>query len=168
MDAAGPDVPLFADLSDDDPALVEAVSEAKRTFPQFVDAASNMRFSPATYLVKVPFLDKSDTGEQGLVCTPAVASENPVRPICHLWLSVTSVLGDLMFCSVVEAPAELHLKKGTSFVIEGATIEDWMIYHLGEVFGGFSLRIIRSRLREQEKVKFDDHTGIREFKKLMP
>jgi hypothetical protein len=55
MDSEAPDVPLFADLNDADPAVVEAVSEARRTFPQFLNAASKMRFSPAIYLVKVPF-----------------------------------------------------------------------------------------------------------------
>jgi uncharacterized protein YegJ (DUF2314 family) len=163
-----PDVPLFADLNDNDPALVAAATEAKRTLRQFVDATSNMRFSRAAYLVKVPFLDRSDTGDQAMVFTPDVASENPTRPICHLWLRVTSVLGDLVFCSVCEAPDELHLNKGASFVVASEWIEDWMINNGGEVFGGFSLRVIRSRLREPERVRFDEHTGIREFKDLIP
>ena len=55
MDSEARDVPLFADLNDADPAVVEAVSEARRTFPQFLNAASKMRFSPAIYLVKMPF-----------------------------------------------------------------------------------------------------------------
>ena len=43
-----------------------------------------------------------------------------------------------------------------------------MINHGGTAFGGFSLRVIRSRLCNKEQMKFDAHTGIREFKKLMP
>jgi hypothetical protein len=163
-----PDVSLFANLKDDDPALIAAIIEAKETLPQFLETATKTLFSPATYLVKVPFLDRTDTEEEGLVCTRDLASEKPLHPICHLWLSVTSVLGDLMFCSVVEAPAELRLKRGTSFVIAGDTTEDWMINHRGEVYGGFSLRVIRSRLCPEDQVKFDKHTGIRQFKNLMP
>jgi hypothetical protein len=41
-----------------------------------------------------------------------------------------------------------------------------MINHDGTVFGGFSLRVIRSRLRNDDRMKFDVHTGIREFKTL--
>jgi hypothetical protein len=100
MDFESPDVPLFADLDDADPAVVAAVSEARRTFPQFLHAASKGRFSPAIYLVKAPFIDRSETGEQALVRTQETAAENPKRPICHLWLSVTSVLDALIFCSV--------------------------------------------------------------------
>jgi uncharacterized protein YegJ (DUF2314 family) len=62
----------------------------------------------------------------------------------------------------------LNLKRDASFVVASESIEDWMINSGGTAFGGFSLRVIRSRLGEKEQMKFDAHTGIREFKKLMP
>ena len=49
MYSEAPDVPLFADLNEADPAVVEAVSEARRTFPQFSDAVSKIRFPPVIY-----------------------------------------------------------------------------------------------------------------------
>ena len=58
----------------------------------------------------------------------------------------------------------LKLELGTTFIIESERIEDWMVKHDGIAYGGFSLRIIRGRLREEERRKFDAHTGIREFK----
>ena len=168
MDSETSAVPLFGDVNDADPDVVEAVCEARRTFPQFLETASKMPHSPAIYLVKVPFIDRSKTGEQALVNNSKNAAENPMRPICHLWLSVTSVLDDLIFCSVHEAPDALHLERGTSFVIASELIEDWMINHDGTAFGGFSLRVIRNRLGKEEQIKFDAHTGIREFKTLTP
>lgn len=168
MDFKGADTPLFADLNDADPAVVEAVSEARRTLPQFLDAVSKLRFSPALYLVKVPFIDRSDVGEPAMVRTPQTAAENPTRPACHLWLSVNSIMDDLIFCSVAEAPDSLHLKRDASFVVASESIEDWIINHGGTAFGGFSLRVIRSRLRKEEHLTFEAHTGIREFKRLMP
>jgi hypothetical protein len=168
MDTESSDVPLFVDRDKNDPAIVEAVQEARRTLPQFLAAISKGRFSPASYLVKVPFIDRSDLGEHALVRTPETAAENSTRPICHLWLTVTSIFDDLIFCSVVEAPDALHLKRGNSFVIESELIEDWMINHGDVAFGGFSLRVVRSRLRTEDQMKFDAHTGIREFKKFMP
>jgi uncharacterized protein YegJ (DUF2314 family) len=168
MDSKSPDVPLFADLNEADPAVVEAVCEARRTFPQFLDAVSKMRFSPAIYLVKVPFIDRSETEEPARVRTPETAAQNPTRPTCHLWLSVTSILDDLIFCSVGEAPDALHLVRDTSFIVASELIEDWMINHGGMAFGGFSLRVIRSRLRKEEQMKFDVRTGIREFNTLPP
>ena len=161
-------VPLFAVLKGTDPDVVEAVSEARRTLPQFMDAASKMRFSPAIYQVKVPFIDRSETGEQALARNSENAAENPTRPICHLWLTVTSVLDDLVFCSVYEAPDGLHLGRGTSFVIASDLVEDWMINQAGIAYGGFSLRLIRSHLPLEEQINFDAHTGIREFKTLTP
>src|SRR5262252_4502361 len=147
-------VPVFVALKEADPEVVEAVCEARRTLPQFLDAASNTQFSPAIFLVKVPFIDRSETGELALVRNSENAAQNPTRPICHLWLTVTSVLDDLMFCSVQEAPDDLQLERGTSFVIASDLIEDWMINRGGIAFGGFSLRLIRSQLSKEEQINF--------------
>lgn len=168
MDSEAPDIPLFANLSDADHAIVEAVNEAKRTLSWFLDAALKTRFSPASYLVKAPFIDRSQFGKQAIVRTPENSAENSLLPICHLWLRVTSVLDGLVFCSVFEAPDALHLKGGESFVVANEVIEDWMINHEGIAFGGFSLRVIRNRLHKKEQIRLDAHAGIREFKELMP
>jgi uncharacterized protein YegJ (DUF2314 family) len=166
MASKTPDGPLFADLNDADPAVVEAVSEARRTFPQFVDAVSKRLFSPAVYAVKVAFIDRSQVRKEALVRTPETAAENPTKPTCHLWLSVTSIMDGLIFCSVREAPDALQLKSGSSFVVASDSIDDWLINHDGIAFGGFSLRVIRSRFSQMQQKRFDVHTGIREFKTL--
>jgi uncharacterized protein YegJ (DUF2314 family) len=168
MDTESSDFPLFADLDENDPAAVEAAMEARITFRQFLDAISKGLFSQANYLVKVPFINGSELGEHALVRKQGTAAKNPTRPIRHLWLIVTSVLDDLIFCSVGEAPDAVHLKRDTSFVVSGEVIEDWMINHGGIAFGGFSLRVIRNRLHKEEQMEFDAHTGIREFEELMP
>lgn len=162
------DEPLFANLNDDDPDLVAAVIAARETIHRFKAAAAKTQFSPATYLVKVPFIDRSDIGEKALVRTPVSAVENETRPLVHLWLSVTSVLEDLLFCSIGEAPEQLHLDKGDTFVIEDKIIEDWMINHQGLAYGGFTLRVIRNRLREIDRTRFHDHLGIHQFKEQLP
>ncbi len=74
------------------------------------------------------------------------------------------MLDDLFFCFVGEAPKQLGLKKGDSFVIAEELVEDWMIDHQGVAYGGFSLCVLRHRLGEIDKRKFDEHTGIHEFK----
>ncbi|GAA5507731.1 DUF2314 domain-containing protein [Novipirellula caenicola] len=166
MNDNDPTEPLFANLDDDDPALRNAVSAAKRTLPQFVDAFARKRFPSAGYLVKVPFQDRDDRGERALVRTPEVAAEFPDLRVCRLWLAVNSALEDLLFCSVLESPAKLRLKTGASFVVDMSLVEDWMI-HCGEVvYGGFSMQVIRNRLPEPDRHRFDQHTGIREFKQL--
>ncbi|MGA2230952.1 MAG: DUF2314 domain-containing protein [Tepidisphaeraceae bacterium] len=166
MSAETSDLPLFMELDDADPAVGQASSEAKRTFPHFLNAVTEKLFPVATYWVKVPFIDRSGTGEQALVRTPETASKSSSRPLCHLWLRVNSVLDDLVFCNVGEAPEALQLQRGTSFVIAGASIEDWLINNDGTAFGGFSLRVIRGRLSKGEQLKFDAHAGIREFRTL--
>jgi hypothetical protein len=168
MDSEDTDFPLFANLPDNDPDVIAAVSESKRTLPLFLDLAASGGFSSTRCAVKVPFLDRSATAEPALVCTSATESEFPGNRICHLWLIVTSVLEDLVFCSVFEAPDELQLKPGTSFVVTRESIEDWMIYQGGEVLGGYSLRVIRNRLGVEARKKFDAHSGIVQFKEVMP
>ena len=144
------------------------MNEARRTLPQFLDAVSKTRFSQAIYLVKVPFIDRRDLWQQALVRTAETAAENLAQPTCHLWLHVNSILNDLIFCSVAEAPDALQLKSGSSFVVGSESIEDWMINHDGTAYGGFSLRVIRCNLRKKDQLKFDAHTGIHQFRNLKP
>lgn len=166
--AHSPGDPIFVNLSDADPALIAAVVEAREKLTQFKAAFSARQFSPAVYLVKVPFVDRSSVGQTSLVATSQVKAENPKLPIAHLWLGVTSTLDDLFFCSVGEAPEQLGLKKGDSFVIAEEVLEDWMIDHQGVAYGGFSLRVLRNRLGEIDRRRFDEHTGISEFKPDVP
>jgi uncharacterized protein YegJ (DUF2314 family) len=159
-------VPLFAELIDTEPEIVEAVSKARKALPSFLCLALKMQLPLATYLIKVPFIDRSDTGEGALVRTERTATANFDRPTCHLWLKVTSVFDDLLFCSVCEAPDALRLAQGTSFVVEISAVEDWMINQNGVAYGGFSLRAIRSRLATEAQADFDAYIGISEFKEL--
>jgi hypothetical protein len=168
MNPQTPDELLFANLKDDDPALLDAVSVARRTLSQFVDAFTKKRLAPAAYLVKVPFIDRDEIGESALVATSEVTAEYPTQPRCRLWLNVNSVLEDLLFCNVLESPAALRLGAAASFVIHASSIEDWMINHDGIVYGGFSMRVLRNRLPEHDHRRFDDYTGIREFKQFVP
>jgi hypothetical protein len=160
--------PLFANLRDGDPALAVARFEAQDRLPQFKAAFPARRFRSAAFVVKVPFVDRSAVGEPALAGTTEVIAENPKRPIAHLWLGVTSIDDDLLFCSVLEAPKPLGLSKGDCFVILEEMVEDWMILHQGVAYGGFSMRVLRDRLGEIEKRRFDEHTGIREFRQDMP
>ncbi|MAT38067.1 MAG: hypothetical protein CL946_00520, partial [Ectothiorhodospiraceae bacterium] len=66
---AEPGGPLFADLSEADPAVVETTNEARSTFPQFLEAVSKSRFPQAIYFVKVPFIDRSDLRQQAILRT---------------------------------------------------------------------------------------------------
>jgi uncharacterized protein YegJ (DUF2314 family) len=157
--------PLFVNLRDDDPALLAAVIEAREKLPQFKAAFSAMQFKPAVYVVKVPLVDRSRDGQPALVATSQVMAEHSKRPIAHLWLGLTSIMDDMFFCFVGEAPKQLGLKKGDSFVIAENVVEDWMIDHQGVAYGGFSLRVLRNRLDATGQRKFDEHTGIHEFKR---
>jgi hypothetical protein len=177
----------FAEASDDAAFRPSPAAPSHRIFPRIIERSMAVKttdsmigdrvclpslaaraLSQASYLVKVPLIDRSHLGEQALLRTPETAAEIPTRPICHLWLTVTSILDDLIYCSVVEAPDALHLKRGDSFVVASESIEDWMINIGGTAFGGFTLRVIRSRLGKAGQMKFDAHTGIRDFKKLVP
>lgn len=168
MNSITPDEPLFANLDDNDPALAAAVRKARRSLSDFKAAFLERLLWPAVYAVRLPFIDRSQTGEEVLVRTPEAAIENPTSPIARLWLSVTSILENLLFCSIQEAPMQLRLNRHDSFVVDADIVEDWMINHDGVVYGGFSLRLIRDRLSVEDQKQFDDHTGIREFKLEVP
>lgn len=73
-----------------------------------------------------------------------------------------------MFCSVFESPPALKLTAGDRFVVDAELIEDWMIHDGKVAYGGFSMRVVRIRLPITGRRRFDDYTGIQEFKEILP
>ena len=166
--ASAPLLPQFVQPDDADPALLTAIEEARRTLPHCLDAMSAGRFPNGNLLVKVPFIDRARIGESALVRTSETGAEYSGWPICHLWLRVTSITGDLIFCAIVEAPPVKGLNAGATFVVAPESIEDWTLNHQGETYGAYSLRVIRKMMNPREREQFDHHTGIESFKEIAP
>ena len=88
-----------------------------------------------------------------------------------LYACLVGSLGAPLFADLSEDDHAFAVGEARSkcdcFVVTSESIEDWMIIREGVAFGGFSLQAMRRRLRSEDRMRFDAHTGISEFRKLL-
>jgi uncharacterized protein YegJ (DUF2314 family) len=131
---------------------MQAHRQAKDSLPAFHAAFDKRTRDEMDYRVKVHF-PKPD-GSEG----------------AHIWLAVLDCLDDLLFCTPQELPTDfVGLKLGESVVITDERIEDWMFLKRdGTAFGGYSLRLIRSRFPAERRAEFDSYVGVSVWSDSLP
>jgi uncharacterized protein len=137
-----------------DPEMQRACEDARATFRYFWRevAWERRRIIPALDLacVKAPFSD----GEQGTRTkdTPEVE---------QMWLSEIDFDGRLVSGVLLNAPNWLKtVKKGDPARIPLGEISDWMYVISGEVFGAYTVNLLRSRMGRQERQEHDSAWGL--------
>lgn len=139
-------------MNDEEKALTLSVERARDSLGSFRSAFKNPQYSSAMFLAKTKFEDQNDPGSYA-----------------HLWLLVKDVLDDVVFCSVCESPEGFGgVEEGQTYVLTDDKVEDWMINDDGRLFGGFSIRLQRSLLPEEERDEFDKYIGINNYSEILP
>jgi uncharacterized protein YegJ (DUF2314 family) len=138
-----------------DPEMQRAYENARANFRYFWRevAWERRRIVPALDLagVKAPFSD----GEQakGGSDTPEVE---------HMWLSEVDFDGQFVSGVLLNSPNWLKtVKEGDPARIRLAEISDWMYVIRGEVFGAFTVNLLRSRMGRQERQEHDAAWGLK-------
>lgn len=116
-------------ISDKDPAMIAAVEEARRRWPEFVAA-----FEQRLLDVKAPFTIKAPIGPEG--------SEE------FMWIDVTGIEADTIYGNLGNEPATIpHLKLGDRVRVPVAKLNDWLCLINGEPCGGFTIKVIAEHAR---------------------
>jgi uncharacterized protein YegJ (DUF2314 family) len=142
-------------LSDnDDPEMQRAYENARATFRYFWRevAWERRRIVPALDLacVKAPFSD----GTQGTRSTDTPGVE-------HMWLSEVDFDGQVVSGVLLNAPNWLKtVKEGDPARIPLGEISDWMYAIRGEVFGAYTVNLLRSRMGRPERQEHDAAWGL--------
>ncbi|OWK37742.1 DUF2314 domain-containing protein [Fimbriiglobus ruber] len=145
--------PVF--LSDkNDPEMRKAHENARASFRYFWREMSweRRRIIPALDVaaVKAPFTD----GKQ-----PAGAPDNP--EVEHMWLAEVDFDGRAVSGVLLNDPNWLtSVKKGDAVRLPLGEISDWMYAITGEVFGGYTVNLLRSRMGRQERQQHDGAWGL--------
>jgi uncharacterized protein YegJ (DUF2314 family) len=126
-DAPPPTVPL-AGLPDDDPQLQAAVAEATGRFGEFVSALSD-RAPADVFAVKAPFTD--DFGRE------------------YMWVAVSAVDESHIYGRLDNDPATVRtVRRGQPVRVPRSLLNDWLMVRGGQRLGGFTVRLIENRLRD--------------------
>jgi uncharacterized protein YegJ (DUF2314 family) len=141
-------------FDNNDPEMQAAYEKARATFRYFWRevAWERRRIVPALDLagVKAPFSDgKRDTPTQ----------DNP--EVEHMWLSEVDFDGQFVSGVLLNAPNWLKtVKQGDSARLPLEEISDWMYAIDGEVYGAYTVNLMRSRMGQRERKEHDAAWGL--------
>ncbi|MGC3971417.1 MAG: DUF2314 domain-containing protein [Pirellulales bacterium] len=146
--------PLFAAIADADADFRQAYAEASRTLPQFM--AYVQSGLSAIFSAKLRFRDPDESERLGK------------DQLLYLWLTgVRYHPAERIFSGTFfEVPPALQKwhQVGQTLSFEGDDIFDWMVLtEDGRLFGGFTLRVSRSKLPESERADYDQCIGVRVY-----
>jgi uncharacterized protein YegJ (DUF2314 family) len=115
----------------DDPLLKEAEEQARREWPQFLDAYETGR------------------GEEFAVKAPVSRGGNTE----FIWIAVTAIEGDRIYGELANEPANLgSLTFGSKVVVDLTDLNDWCyINPEGELVGGFTVEAVQKASRRHRK-----------------
>jgi uncharacterized protein YegJ (DUF2314 family) len=101
----------------------------------------------------------ADSSHQRFPLVKALLSEPDYR--AFIWLSVVSYDSDGFVGEIFELPGEFkQYSVGARLEVPDRQVQDWMINDNGRLYGGYSLRYIRSKKTDAEKAAFDEHIGV--------
>ena len=148
-------------INENEVEYLNALSAAKNSIEYFKNVYRKIGKSNAKYFAKVIIFENSS---EALVLTD---STNKIKQnnFAHLWLKVNDIFNDLYFSSTIEIPESFKiLKLNDAYVIEESNIEDWMIIIKNDLYGGYTIRYYRNKLRNQELIDFDNYFGEYDYK----
>jgi uncharacterized protein len=141
-------------FDNNDPDMQRAYQKARKTFRYFWRELSweMRRIVPALELacVKAPFSDGE--GARG-------HPENP--QVEHMWMNNIEFDGRVIKGVLINSPNWLKtVKEGDEAQMPPGEISDWMYASDGEVFGAFTVNLMRSRMGRRERQQHDDAWGL--------
>jgi Uncharacterized protein conserved in bacteria len=120
----------------DDAEMNAAIEKAKDSFTVFTAAFNSKKSKYTSFTIKVPF-------------TTTEGNE-------HIWIGEISKKKDDYFGIVDNLPESTsEVKLGDKVKIDPAKISDWMFVEDGKLRGGYTIRLIRKRMTEEERKTFD-------------
>lgn len=144
-----PQSPVFM-FSASDPEMQRANERARSTFKYFWREMSweRRRIIPACSMaaVKAPFADDGDLSSDAVE---------------HMWLSEIDFDGKVITGELMNSPNNLKsVKQGDKVSMPLSQISDWMMVLVGDVYGGFTVNLMRSRMSGTERRAHDQAWGL--------
>jgi uncharacterized protein YegJ (DUF2314 family) len=137
-----------------DPEMQDAYRKAQATFKYFWReiAWERRRIVPALDLAcaKAPFSDGERTKK---------SQDHP--DVEHMWMSEVDFDGKVVSGVLINSPNWLKtVKEGDSARFPLNQISDWMYAINGEVYGAYTVNLMRSRMGKRERKEHDDAWGL--------
>lgn len=133
------DEPTIYDVASGDQEMNAAIEKATQTLDDFNAALSNPEIeNPA---LKVQFQNAAD--------------------IEHMWIGEIEY-NDGKYSGILTNEPEYitEYKMGDKIDIDNSKISDWMYIENGKLVGGFTIKVLRDRMSDEERKQFDEESGM--------
>ncbi|MEO8239118.1 MAG: DUF2314 domain-containing protein [Flavobacterium sp.] len=133
--------PTIYNVESQDAEMNNIIIEAKQTLPEFYKALESKNTNQDSFAIKIHFKVNND-GE-------------------HIWVNGL-FKRDGEYFGVVDNLPELtkEVKQGDTIKIDSSNVSDWMYLDNGELKGGYTIRLLRNRMSEEERAEFDKTSGM--------
>ena len=133
--------PDIYNVTNEDQEMNNAINKAKKSFNEFIIALTKPTKSQIGFCVKVPF--PNDNGNE------------------HIWISDVQFDSGKMIGFVGNVPDKIkNLTIGQKITIDKDNISDWMYLDSSVLMGGFTIRVLYSRMSDAEKKQFESENQI--------
>lgn len=128
--------PVTYSTESDDQEMNNAITQAKNSLNEFDSALKSNMYDSSTFALKVAFPIKG--GKE------------------HIWATSITVLEGNYYGIIDNVPEMTSaVKSGPKIRLNKEDITDWMYGDRGALRGAYTLRVIRNRMTEEERKKFD-------------
>jgi len=133
---------VVIDNPSDDPAMLNAEKKARETLGQFrLQMKAHPEINP---MIKIRIED--------------------INTSSRMWLFVDKVEADGFEAHLFEVPSNFEkYQAGDSFSVKDKDILDWMLNNNGEVYGAYTIRVLRNEMSKKERKKMDEYMGVEKF-----
>lgn len=138
-----------------DPAMEQVSQRARETFRFF------WREMAWEYRRIIPGLDMAAV-KAAFSDPPEIRAKNPdALEVEHMWITDVEFDGRKISGKLINSPNSLQtFSEGDEVQITGKQLSDWMYASSGEVCGGFTIDLIRSRMDPKERKQHDAAWGM--------
>lgn len=132
----------------EDEEMNAAIKKAKDTFNEF----------------KQTFLESSKTDKYHSF-TIKIGFDSPMYGKEHMWLGDLRFENDKLVGALFNKPVDpdVQYNAGDTIVVNPDQVSDWMYIEksTGITYGGYTFRVMRNYLSDEEKKEFDEQTGLK-------
>jgi len=132
--------PPVVNFEEDDKEMAAAIRKARESAPGFLAQLPRLRDRGDYFSVKVPIQVGSN--------------------VEHVWLSSPEVRNGIVYGAIGNEPVTGPHKLGDQVSTPVSEISDWMAVRDGELFGGFTVFVARSRMPSEQRKEFDESIGV--------
>lgn len=131
--------PTIYNVESDDKEMSEAIKKANQTLTDFNSALQNPKIEVKSLKVKFETANGNE----------------------HIWLSNIEYK-DGKYWGILDNEPEYitEYKIGDKIEIDNSKISDWMYLENGKLFGSYTIKLLRSRMTENERNQFDAESGM--------